>query len=155
ACLAPASRPRRPPGPATGGHPGEKTRAAAPGRLDGCARRPRSRLRAGRPCLAGAKQEPAPPDPLIGRHGRHRRRAAVPPGPGRGRTAGVHLAARGGRDSFPPVRLNEKPTFPCEVLLMPRALCLALTLVVLPPGYASADAPDLGANAALSYWQAF
>lgn len=38
---------------------------------------------------------------------------------------------------------------------MPRALCLTLALVVLPPGYVSADAPDLGANAALSYWQAF
>jgi hypothetical protein len=39
---------------------------------------------------------------------------------------------------------------------MLRALCLAMTLIVLPLGSASADAPpDLGANAALKYWQAF
>jgi hypothetical protein len=39
---------------------------------------------------------------------------------------------------------------------MPRALCLALTLLVLPPGAAQAGAPaDLAANAALKYWQAF
>ena len=39
---------------------------------------------------------------------------------------------------------------------MLRALCLTLTILVLPSGYASADAPpDLGANAALKYWQAF
>ena len=39
---------------------------------------------------------------------------------------------------------------------MLRALCLAMTILVLPLGYASADAPpDLGANAALKYWQAF
>jgi hypothetical protein len=42
------------------------------------------------------------------------------------------------------------------VLFMLRALCLALTFLVLPVGYASADAPaDLGGNAALEYWQAF
>ena len=39
---------------------------------------------------------------------------------------------------------------------MLRALSLAMTILVLPLGYASADAPlDLGANAALKYWQAF
>jgi hypothetical protein len=39
---------------------------------------------------------------------------------------------------------------------MPRALCLAVGLLVLPLGYASADGPpDRGANAALQYWQAF
>jgi hypothetical protein len=39
---------------------------------------------------------------------------------------------------------------------MLRALCLATTILVLPFGYASADTPsDLGANAALKYWQAF
>ena len=39
---------------------------------------------------------------------------------------------------------------------MLRALCLATTILVLPLGHASADAPaDLGANAALRYWQAF
>jgi hypothetical protein len=39
---------------------------------------------------------------------------------------------------------------------MPRALCLALTLFLLPLGPASAGAPaDRGANAALKYWQAF
>jgi hypothetical protein len=41
------------------------------------------------------------------------------------------------------------------VLFMLRALCLAMTLVVVP-GPASADAgPEPGANAALKYWQAF
>jgi hypothetical protein len=39
---------------------------------------------------------------------------------------------------------------------MLRALGFAMTLLVLLPGYANADAPtDLGANAALKYWQAF
>ena len=39
---------------------------------------------------------------------------------------------------------------------MLRTLCLAMATLVLPPGHASADAPsDLGANAALKYWQAF
>ena len=39
---------------------------------------------------------------------------------------------------------------------MLRALCLAMTILVLPLRNASADAPaDPGANAALSYWQAF
>ena len=39
---------------------------------------------------------------------------------------------------------------------MLRALCLATAVLVLPVGRASADAPgDLGANAALKYWQAF
>lgn len=39
---------------------------------------------------------------------------------------------------------------------MPRAFCLAITLLVLPPGRASADAAaDPGANAALKYWQGF
>jgi hypothetical protein len=39
---------------------------------------------------------------------------------------------------------------------MSRALCLAMTLFVFPLGSASADAPpDLAANAALKYWQAF
>ena len=39
---------------------------------------------------------------------------------------------------------------------MLRAFSLAMTILVLPLGYASADAPpDLGANAALKYWQAF
>jgi hypothetical protein len=39
---------------------------------------------------------------------------------------------------------------------MLRALCLATTILALPPGHASAEAPsDLGANAALKYWQAF
>jgi len=39
---------------------------------------------------------------------------------------------------------------------MLRALCLAITILALPSGYASAEAPsDLGANAALKYWQAF
>jgi hypothetical protein len=39
---------------------------------------------------------------------------------------------------------------------MPRAFCLAMTLIVLPAGCASAEAPsDLGANAALKYWQGF
>src|SRR5262249_52314146 len=43
-----------------------------------------------------------------------------------------------------------------EVPKMLRALFLAVTLVVLPLPAASADAgPDLGANAALKYWQAF
>jgi hypothetical protein len=42
------------------------------------------------------------------------------------------------------------------VLLMPRALVLAMTVLALPLGRASADAPpDPGANAALKYWQAF
>jgi hypothetical protein len=39
---------------------------------------------------------------------------------------------------------------------MPRALCLSLALLALPLASAPADAPpDLGANAALKYWQAF
>jgi hypothetical protein len=39
---------------------------------------------------------------------------------------------------------------------MLRALFLAMTILFLPLGYASADAPsDLGSNAALKYWQAF
>jgi hypothetical protein len=39
---------------------------------------------------------------------------------------------------------------------MLRALCLAMTFLVLPLDRASADTdPDLGANAALKYWQAF
>lgn len=39
---------------------------------------------------------------------------------------------------------------------MLRALCLATAILALPLGHASADAPaDLGANAALKYWQAF
>ena len=39
---------------------------------------------------------------------------------------------------------------------MLRAFALALTIFVLPSGYASADTPvNLGANAALKYWQAF
>jgi hypothetical protein len=39
---------------------------------------------------------------------------------------------------------------------MPRALCLAMAILVLPVGDAPADTPpDLGANAALRYWQAF
>jgi hypothetical protein len=47
-------------------------------------------------------------------------------------------------------------TFPCEVLLMPRALCLTTVLFLVPLGSASADGPpDRGGNAALKYWQAF
>src|SRR6516164_9629710 len=43
-----------------------------------------------------------------------------------------------------------------EVLLMPRSTCLAMTVLVLLVGPAPASAgPDLGANAALKYWQAF
>src|SRR5947207_10684632 len=39
---------------------------------------------------------------------------------------------------------------------MLRALSLAMTILVLPLGYASADAPlNPGDNAALKYWQAF
>jgi hypothetical protein len=39
---------------------------------------------------------------------------------------------------------------------MVRALCLAVALLGLPPGSAFADGgPDLSANAALKYWQAF
>ena len=39
---------------------------------------------------------------------------------------------------------------------MLRALCLAMTILVVPVEVASAAAPsDLGANAALKYWQAF
>jgi len=39
---------------------------------------------------------------------------------------------------------------------MLRAHSLAMTILILPLGHASADAPrDLGANAALKYWQAF
>jgi len=39
---------------------------------------------------------------------------------------------------------------------MLRALCLAMTILVSPLRYASADeSPDLGENAALKYWQAF
>jgi hypothetical protein len=39
---------------------------------------------------------------------------------------------------------------------MLRAFCLTMTMLLLPSGYASADAPpDLGDNAALKYWQAF
>jgi hypothetical protein len=39
---------------------------------------------------------------------------------------------------------------------MLRALFLAMTILLLPLEYASADAPsDLGSNAALKYWQAF
>jgi hypothetical protein len=39
---------------------------------------------------------------------------------------------------------------------MLRALCLAMTMLVFPLASARADAPaDLGANAALKYWQAF
>jgi hypothetical protein len=46
--------------------------------------------------------------------------------------------------------------FKKEVLLMLRAPSLAMTLLVLLGGYATAAAPpDLGANAALKYWQAF
>src|SRR5262249_1872664 len=45
---------------------------------------------------------------------------------------------------------------PWEVLLMPRAMCLAMNVLVLLMGTAPANAgPDLGANAALKYWQAF
>jgi hypothetical protein len=46
--------------------------------------------------------------------------------------------------------------FLLEVLFMLRAVSLALTIFALVPGSASADAPvELGANAALKYWQAF
>src|SRR5262249_59663599 len=39
---------------------------------------------------------------------------------------------------------------------MPRAMCLAMTVLVLLVGPAPANAgPNLGANAALKYWQAF
>ena len=39
---------------------------------------------------------------------------------------------------------------------MLRAFCLTMTILLLPLGYASADAPlNLGDNAALKYWQAF
>src|SRR6516165_4491504 len=39
---------------------------------------------------------------------------------------------------------------------MLRSLCLATAILALPSGHASAEAPsDLGANAALKYWQAF
>jgi hypothetical protein len=39
---------------------------------------------------------------------------------------------------------------------MPRALCLTMTILAFPGGTAVAAAPaDLGANAALKYWQAF
>src|SRR5262245_12256500 len=39
---------------------------------------------------------------------------------------------------------------------MLRALCLPAVVLVLPLGYAQAGAPpELGANAALKYWQAF
>ena len=39
---------------------------------------------------------------------------------------------------------------------MLRALCLAMAIVVLPMGSASADAsPRPASNAALKYWQAF
>jgi hypothetical protein len=39
---------------------------------------------------------------------------------------------------------------------MLRALCLAMAVLALPSGHAPAEAPsDLGANAALKYWQAF
>jgi hypothetical protein len=39
---------------------------------------------------------------------------------------------------------------------MPRALCLAMTFLVLPLGHIYADGPpESGANAALKYWQAF
>lgn len=39
---------------------------------------------------------------------------------------------------------------------MLRALCLMMTVLVVPSGHASADdPPDLGANAALRYWQGF
>src|SRR5689334_10370150 len=39
---------------------------------------------------------------------------------------------------------------------MLRALCLAMTVLVLPLEAAAADAvPNLGANAALKYWQGF
>src|SRR5262249_56732027 len=48
-----------------------------------------------------------------------------------------------------------EPSSP-EGLLMLRALCLAMTLLVIPRGAVSADAAsDVGANAALKYWQAF
>jgi hypothetical protein len=51
------------------------------------------------------------------------------------------------------VRINP---FSCEVLLMLRALCLVMTILLAPVGYVRADsAADLGANAALKYWQAF
>jgi hypothetical protein len=41
-------------------------------------------------------------------------------------------------------------------MLMLRALGLTMAVLLLPHGYASADAPpDLAANAALKYWQAF
>ena len=41
-------------------------------------------------------------------------------------------------------------------LLMLRALCLAMTVLVVPGWHASAEAgTDLGENAALKYWQAF
>src|SRR5262249_35644276 len=109
--------------------------------------------------------------PTAGRLCRHHRVAGGPAPPGWGATDCVHLAAAGdvapaGIDLEPsrPARLRVTstsltwffPTFSSETLLMPRALCLALTLLVLPLGYASADAPpDLGANAALKYWQAF
>src|SRR5690348_15683673 len=45
---------------------------------------------------------------------------------------------------------------PCEVFLMLRAVCLAMSVLVLPLELATAEAPpDAGANAALKYWQAF
>jgi hypothetical protein len=41
-------------------------------------------------------------------------------------------------------------------MLMPRARCLAMTVLLLAPGSVLAGAgPDLGANAALKYWRAF
>ena len=43
-----------------------------------------------------------------------------------------------------------------EVPLMLRALCLSMTVLVLPSSYVSADTPsDPSGNAALKYWQAF
>jgi hypothetical protein len=38
---------------------------------------------------------------------------------------------------------------------MLRAMCLSLAVLIVPLVSARADAPDLGANAALKYWQAF
>jgi hypothetical protein len=55
---------------------------------------------------------------------------------------------------FHPDGLQIRPT--AEVLLMPRAVCLATILLVLSSASACAEAPPKrDANAALTYWQAF
>src|SRR5215469_18431898 len=145
-------------------------------------RRPGGCLPAGRPCLASPRRQGPGPCETRGRAPCHASAAGASVRSGRvgagwarpreGGIAPVHLAAggvasrhAGGRALPRLARLRGPVSAPepgssflsfCEVPLMPRALALAMTILVGPLGRAAAvPPPDAGANAALTYWQAF